>query len=99
VIVTEYEPPRNHVVLKATIYSLGESGSAEGASLYVKHEREEDEEYERALFVMPHRCQFHQHFSQDFFVRKCFAQLSSGYCLALYFFGIRILAQKLLVKC
>ena len=55
VIVTEYEPPRNHVVLKATIYSLGESGSAEGASLYVKHEREENEEYERALFVMPHR--------------------------------------------
>ncbi len=86
-IVTEYEPPRNHVVLKATIYSLGESGSAEGASLYVKHEREEDEEYERALFVMPHRSQFYQHFTRDFFRTNVFCTtfLWSQFCFVIFF--------------
>ncbi len=45
------------------------------------------------------RCQFHQHFTHAFCAQKCFAQLSSSYSLALYFFGAKILAQKLLVKC
>ncbi len=44
-------------------------------------------------------CQFHQHFTLTFFVRKPFAQLFSNYSLALWFFGKRILVQKLLVKC
>jgi len=29
------------------------------------------------------RCQFHQHFTQNFFVQKCFKQLFSRYFLAL----------------
>jgi len=29
------------------------------------------------------RCQFHKHFTQNFFVQKCFAQLFSNYSLAL----------------
>ncbi len=32
---------------------------------------------------MQERCQFHQHFTQAFFVQKCFAQLFSSYILAL----------------
>ncbi len=43
VIVTEYEGPQNHVVLKATIFNLGESGSSEGASLYIRHDNHGDE--------------------------------------------------------
>ncbi len=39
-----------------------------------------------------------QHISSNFFVQKCFGQLFSSYSLALYFFGKRILAQKLLLK-
>jgi len=42
---------------------------------------------------------FHQHFRSAFFVQKYFAQLFSNYSLALYYFGKRILAQKLLEKC
>jgi len=34
-----------------------------------------------------------------FFVQKCFAQLFSSYSLALYFFGKRKSAKKLLIKC
>ena len=45
------------------------------------------------------RCQFHQHFTSSFFVRKSFEQLFCTYGLGLYFFGARILAQKLFVKC
>ena len=45
------------------------------------------------------RCQFHQHFTSSFFIRKSFEQLFCTYSLGLYFFGARILAQKLLVKC
>jgi hypothetical protein len=45
------------------------------------------------------RCQFHQHFMCNFFIGKCFAQIFSHYSLALWFFGKRISAQKLLVKC
>ncbi len=45
------------------------------------------------------RCQFHQHFTQNFFVQKYFAQLLSTYILALKFFGERISVQKLLKKC
>ncbi len=43
VIVTEYEGPQNHVVLKATIFNLGESGSSEGASLYIRHDDHGDD--------------------------------------------------------
>jgi len=42
---------------------------------------------------------FHQHFIHTFLVRKCFVQLLFSYSLALQFFGTRISAQKLLVKC
>jgi hypothetical protein len=49
--------------------------------------------------VWERRCQFQQHFTRTFFVQKCFAQLFSTYILALYFFGKRILAQKMHVKC
>ena len=45
------------------------------------------------------RSQFHQHFMSGFFAQKCFEQLFCSYSLALYFFGKRILVQKLLVKC
>ncbi len=45
------------------------------------------------------RCQFHQHFTPDFFVHKCFAQLFSFSLGLVVFFGIRMLVQKLLVKC
>ena len=45
------------------------------------------------------RCQFLQHFTSSFFVRKSFGQLFCTYGLGLYIFGTRILAQKLLVKC
>ncbi len=31
------------------------------------------------------RCQFHQHFSRDFLVQKCYSQLISNYSLAFYF--------------
>jgi len=53
----------------------------------------------RLLVAQQHWCQFHQHFTCAFFVQKCFAQLFSNYSLALYFFGTKISAQKLLVKC
>ena len=42
--------------------------------------------------------QFHQHFTRTFFVRKSFEQLFCTYSVGLYFFGARILAQKLLVN-
>ncbi len=45
------------------------------------------------------RCQFHQHFTGAFFVQNCFSQLLCGYSFALSFFGKRISAQKLLIKC
>jgi len=45
------------------------------------------------------RCQFHQHFMSNCFVQNCFSKLFYNYSLALWFFGERILAQKLLVKC
>jgi len=45
------------------------------------------------------RNRFHQHFTRNFFEQKCFAQIVSTYILALKFFGKRISAQKLLVKC
>jgi len=45
------------------------------------------------------RCQFHQHFKNNFFIPKCFAQRFSSNSLTLYFFGARISAQKLLIKC
>jgi len=41
----------------------------------------------------------HQYFTNDFFVQKCFAQLLSNYSLALNFFGKKMSAQKLLIKC
>jgi hypothetical protein len=53
VIVTDYEAPENHVVLKATIYNLGEAGSLEGASLHIRHEDNGD--CKRELIIMPHR--------------------------------------------
>ena len=43
--------------------------------------------------------QFHQYFMTGFFVQKCFEQLFCTYSSALYSFGKRILAQKLLIKC
>jgi hypothetical protein len=43
--------------------------------------------------------QFHRHFMNSFFVRKCFIRLFSNYSLALKCFGKRFLAQKLLIKC
>jgi len=46
-----------------------------------------------------YRCQFHQHFTGDFCIQKCFAQLFSYDSLALKFFRERIFAKKLLVKC
>ena len=46
-----------------------------------------------------YRCQFHQHFTCSFFIWKSFKKLFCTYCLGLYFFGGRKLAQKLLVKC
>ncbi len=45
------------------------------------------------------RCQFHQHFTWDFLVQKCLAHLFYIYSSALWLFGERIPAQKLLVKC
>ncbi len=42
---------------------------------------------------------FHQHFTSRFLVWKCFAKLFSNYNLALLFFGKRIMAQKLHIKC
>ncbi len=45
------------------------------------------------------KCQFHQYFMPALFEWKCFAQLFSNFSLALLFFGERILAQKLRVKC
>ena len=45
------------------------------------------------------RCQFHQHFMRNFFVRKCFAQLFCSHSLAFKKFGAKILAQNLQVKC
>ena len=45
------------------------------------------------------RCQFHQHFTSSFFVRKSFKQLFCTYGLSLYLFGKRKLTKKLLVKC
>jgi len=47
----------------------------------------------------PFRCQFHQHFMHVFYVQKPFVLPYSNYSLALLFFGKRILAEKLLVKC
>ncbi len=44
-----------------------------------------------------YRCQLHQYFTCIFFIQKCFAQLFSTYSLALWLFGKRILAQKLLI--
>ena len=42
--------------------------------------------------------QFHQHFTSSFSIHMFFKQLLSNYNLSLYFFGIRILVQKLLVQ-
>jgi len=58
--------------------------------------REGDQE-ENPDIIKEDRC--HQHFTRNFFVRKCFAQLISYYSLALWPFVKRISAQKLLVKC
>jgi len=44
-------------------------------------------------------CKFLQHFTRNFFTWKCFSKLFFSYSLALQFFGAKILAQKLLVKC
>jgi len=43
---------------------------------------------------MPHRCQFHQHFTLTFFVQKCFAQLYSYYSLVLGFFWRKDIGEK-----
>jgi hypothetical protein len=43
--------------------------------------------------------QFHQDFTDSFFVLKLCAKLFCTYILGLYFFGKRISAEKLLVKC
>jgi hypothetical protein len=42
---------------------------------------------------------FHQYFMSSFFIPKFFAHLLCAYNLGLLFFGKRILAQKLLIKC
>ncbi len=51
------------------------------------------------LALLNSRCQFHQHFTCSFLYKKCYALLFSWYSLALNFFGKRILAQIMLVKC
>ena len=51
------------------------------------------------LLLLLSRCQFHQHFTSSFFVRKALEQLFCTYIVGLNFFGARKLAQKLLVKC
>ncbi len=43
--------------------------------------------------------QFHQHFIHGFFVRKCLEQIFCTYILGLYFFGKKVAAPKLLLKC
>ena len=45
------------------------------------------------------RCQFHQHFTSSFCANILAPKTFCACSLALYFFGVRILAQKLLVKC
>ena len=45
------------------------------------------------------RCQFHQHLTSSFFVQKSLEQLFWTNIVGLYFFGVRKLTQKLLVKC
>ncbi len=47
----------------------------------------------------PPGSQFHQYFMSSFFKQKFFVQLLYAYNLRSYFFGKRILAQKLLIKC
>jgi hypothetical protein len=45
------------------------------------------------------RCQFQQHFTQAFFIWKCFVLLFSNCTLTLWNFVERVSAQKLLIKC
>ncbi len=45
------------------------------------------------------RGQFHQHSTSSFYVRKLRAQLFCAYVLGLYFTGVSLPAQKLLVEC
>ncbi len=49
--------------------------------------------------TMATRCQFHQHFTHDIFVQKCFCSFSLVKVWLFNFFGAIILAKKLLVKC
>ncbi len=50
-------------------------------------------------FRTPRFGQFHQHFTRGFFVQKFLAKLFVFSHFSLYFFGRRILTQKLLLKC
>ncbi len=52
-----------------------------------------------ASLLRPSWCQFHQYFTSSFFIWTFFVQLLCAYNLGLEFFGKRILAQKLLIKC
>jgi hypothetical protein len=42
--------------------------------------------------------QFHQHSTRSFYVLKLGAQLFCAYILGLYFIGVSLLAQKLLIE-
>jgi len=48
----------------------------------------------RVLACVRSRCQFYQHFTSSFFVRKCFAKLFSTHSLALYFFLVKEYLRK-----
>ena len=72
------------------------------ANAFVRHEYRIDKRnanVSQCTNVLSFRGQFCQHFTTSFFVQKCFEQLFCTYSSALYFFGKRILAKKLLVKC
>jgi hypothetical protein len=53
------------------------------------------------LFALPEEIcsQFHQHFTLVIRYTKVLCEAFSNYSLALLFFGAKITAQKLLVKC
>ncbi len=53
----------------------------------------------RAKNQLQTRGQFHQHSTRSFYVRKLHAQLFCAHVLGLYFTGVSLLAEKLLVEC
>ncbi len=55
-------------------------------------------ENSRIYDIYDYRGQFHQHSMHSFYVRKLGEQLFCAYILGLYFIGVSLLAQKLLIE-